>query len=497
MATDRDRQEYRNRRDFDQEAQKTKVDVVDVERHGESIIIPDSLDLERAIRVLELKKEQEEQVISFTENVHAYPWDGALALKFVLEHEYGVAVQQSGWFGARMIAVETGHSQTTAVPWGDFQVPGLEEGTIGCSATMQDGRLIFQISASVKKKFQGQVQHIASLVRARLTTHSIYRGQAIEVAFRDSNGQLDRAAQPKFMNLTQTNPVVFSRHIEDDIATSIYAPIRYTQLAREMGILLKRGVLLAGKFGTGKTLLARNVAREAVANGWTFIYVRNTDEMIDAIGFASDYGPTVIFIEDVDRITTGERTLDMDKISTAMDGIGNKNAEIITIMSTNAPHAINPMILRPGRTDFVVFLDEPDEEAVQRLVKMYGNGLIAEDADLIPVGQTLAGQIPAVINEVVKRSLLRALAQSGGRSGVKITGDDLAQTALSYLRAQARLAPSAVEAEDFMVKFGQGFGGIIAKTISEEVAKYIGQAHFEPAKNGHKAGVNVAALSAQ
>lgn len=54
-SSDRDRND---RRDFDKEAQKKKIDVVDIERHGQSIIIPESLDLRRTIEVLELKADE-------------------------------------------------------------------------------------------------------------------------------------------------------------------------------------------------------------------------------------------------------------------------------------------------------------------------------------------------------------------------------------------------------------------------------------------------------
>jgi hypothetical protein len=57
------------------------------------------------------------------------------------------------------------------------------------------------------------------------------------------------------------------------------------------------------------------------------------------------------------------------------------------------------------------------------------------------------------------------------------------------------LTPPPVEAEDFMRKFGEGFGAVIAKAIAQEAAKYIDQAHFDPNSNGHKAGAKLPALA--
>lgn len=503
MASDRrtredllrnDRRDPRNR-NFDQENQRKIVDLIDIRQHGEELIIPETMDLEAAAEAIMAKAREFRQEISFSERVNAAPWDGALALKKALTRKFGVAVQQPGFFsGARLIGVDTGVNETTSIPWGRFTVPGLEEGTVGCSATMHEGRWVFEVVADVKKRYENIVREIVALTREIVAQESIYQGKAVEVKFRNDKGELDQQFQPKFLDLSKTEQAIFSQRIELEIADNITTLIEYTEAVRQAGTPLKRGILLAGQFGVGKTLLARNIAMLAVRNGWTFIYVKSAEELSDALNFARDYGKVVVFVEDIDRVTHGERTPALDELSYELDGLSSKINETIVIMSTNAPERINKMITRAGRVDATIFLDKPDAEAVTRLIEGYGKGSIEPGTDLVEAGDVLAGQIPAVIREVVERAKLRALTRSRGGSAL-ITGEDLIGTARSYLLTQERLNPPVEATLNYMEQFGTGFGKVIAERLAVEAAKYLGQAHFNPNQNGHIAEAKIPALA--
>jgi SpoVK/Ycf46/Vps4 family AAA+-type ATPase len=72
---------------------------------------------------------------------------------------------------------------------------------------------------------------------------------------------------------------------------------------------LKRGVLLEGPYGTGKTLTAFVTAKKCVENGWTFIMLDRVAALKEALTFARMYAPAVVFAEDIDRSVEGERTV--------------------------------------------------------------------------------------------------------------------------------------------------------------------------------------------
>jgi transitional endoplasmic reticulum ATPase len=143
-----------------------------------------------------------------------------------------------------------------------------------------------------------------------------------------------------------------------------------------------------------------------------FVGVPRADELSDAIEFAKQYqSPAcVVFCEDVDRVTQGERSTAMDDILNIIDGIDTKRAHIITVLTSNAMETINPAMLRPGRLDAVIEVTAPDAEAIGRLIRMYGGDSVDKDADFTRIGELLAGNIPAVVEEVVRRSKLAQLA---------------------------------------------------------------------------------------
>ncbi len=143
------------------------------------------------------------------------------------------------------------------------------------------------------------------------------------------------------------------------------------------------------------------------------------------MAFARCYQPAVVFAEDVDRVTDGERDVNMDDILNTIDGVESKGTEIITILTTNHVENIDQAMLRPGRLDSVISVSPPDAAAAQKLVKIYARGLISENECLDQVGKELDGQIPAVIREVVERSKLAAIKRLNPGEPLSVTQDDL------------------------------------------------------------------------
>lgn len=175
---------------------------------------------------------------------------------------------------------------------------------------------------------------------------------------------------------------------------------------------MKRGVLLAGDYGTGKTLTAYVTALKAVRSGFTFIYLSSVKDLAMAFEFAKQYAPAVIFSEDVDRVLGGqERTEEIDAVLNSFDGVDSKDQEIITVLTTNHLDRLTKAVLRPGRCDTLVEVTRPDADAASRLVKLYGRNLLAPETDYDAIGSSLADHLPAEIREAVERAKLAAIAR--------------------------------------------------------------------------------------
>lgn len=398
--------------------QLEEVAVAEIHRHGTAITIPEDMTLEQAGRLIQSRMKYEEQEVQLVETINVFPWDGAAAMHRVLTRIYGwvQGVPQKGFFSdtpPTMVQVEVGPNQTISVPWGDFVLPGID-GKITTSYALEKDLLVFMMSAKVKQKHERQIRQLFQQVREEVTAHSLYRGKALKIRFLDNMGRDKAIPDISFMDTSgvTTDSAIYSANVEQQLNRDLYVPIARAHDLVRNNIPLKRGVLLTGTYGTGKTLAATVAAALATANGIPFIYVPRAYELQKAIAFARQYQTpaAVVFVEDIDRVTGGERSVRMDDILNIIDGVDGKTSNIIVVLTTNDLEAINPAMIRPGRLDSIIDVTPPDAEAVERLVRRFAGSQLAPGEDLTAVGAKLAGTIPAVIVEVVRRAKLAQLA---------------------------------------------------------------------------------------
>lgn len=430
--------------------------VADVVYHGEKMILPEGMSIPAAVDLLQKRQQYLETEVRMSEQYDVFPYDGAHALDQVLTNKFGwaAATAKEGFFGPQppqLMTIDVGPDERTQVPWGEFSLPGVD-GRIGTDATWNNNRLVFRLYAKVKRKDEATVRRVFSEVREYLKLNSIYRGKAIKIRFCDDDGDLLAMPEPKFMETGKLTPeqLIYSEDVQTSIETNLFTPIARVHDCIANGIPVKRGVLLGGVYGTGKTLAATVAATLAVDAGVTYLYVPRADELARAIEFAKQYqSPAcVIFCEDIDRVMDGERDVEMDDILNIIDGIDTKDANLITVLTTNAMQAINPAMLRPGRLDAVIEVTPPDAKAVQRLLRLYGRENIAADTDLGPVGEELQGCIPAVIAEVVKRAKLAQLKlQAPGERVTQMSSAALLDAAKT-MRAQIQLLAEASKVKE-------------------------------------------------
>lgn len=397
-------------------AHKIETHVAEIKHYGESIILPMDMSIDTAIAILIRRKKFLEETFVFSETFDAFPFDGANAVYEVLTAKYGWATAEPtpGMWGPnppQMMSIKVGVNKVAQIPWGGFSIPGVD-GLIQTGVQKKNGRFCFTLSAEVKRKSERIVKELFAEVRGYLKTNSIYRGHAVKIRFNDDNGGPLAMPDPEFLDTAvDRKSLIYSQTVEDLIDINLFTPIERVRDLLANDLPVKRGILLGGKFGTGKTLAAKVAADLAVKNGITYIYVPRADELREAIEFGRQYqSPAcVIFCEDIDRVMAGERSVEMDDILNIIDGIDSKSSNIIVVLTTNDLDSVNPAMLRPGRLDAVIEVTAPDGPAVERLVRYYGGAALQEGIDLVEVGEALDGQIPAIIAEVVKRAKLAQL----------------------------------------------------------------------------------------
>ncbi len=194
----------------------------------------------------------------------------------------------------------------------------------------------------------------------------------------------------------------------------------------EMGARIPRGVLLMGAPGTGKTLLARAVAGEA---GVPFFSISGSEfvEMFVGVGasrvrdlfkMAKKAAPAILFVDEIDAVGrqrgTGlggghdEREQTLNQILVEMDGF-ETDANVIVMAATNRPDVLDPALLRPGRFDRRVVLDEPDIHDREEILKIHAKKKqLDKDVNLKRVAERTPGFSGADLSNLANEAAILA-----------------------------------------------------------------------------------------
>ena len=209
-----------------------------------------------------------------------------------------------------------------------------------------------------------------------------------------------------------------------EIVDFLRSPERY----RKLGGRIPKGVLLSGRPGTGKTLLARAVAGEA---GVPFFSISASEfvEAIVGIGAsrvrdlfkqAKEAAPAIIFIDELDAIGRSrsagagfgggndEREQTLNQILTEMDGF-ESNLAVIVLGATNRPEILDAALLRPGRFDRRVAVPPPDREGRASILAVHTRSLpLAPDVNLDRLAAVTPGMVGADLANLANEAALQA-----------------------------------------------------------------------------------------
>jgi hypothetical protein len=300
------------------------------------------------------------------------------------------------------------------------------------------GRLRVEVMSAVPdhaRAFLGEL-------RGAMRRLNVYRGHVISL----SPGQMGMGPQtlvvfhslaaprredvvlpPGLLERVERHTLTFSEH-----ATQLLAA----------GRSLKRGLLLYGAPGTGKTLTVMYLCGRMPERTAILTTGRGMGLVSLVSQMARQLAPSMVVLEDVDLIAeergqpftrTGPLLFEL---LNEMDGLGD-DCDVIFVLTTNRPDILEPALAaRPGRIDLAVELPLPDPEGRRRLLELYARGLDATGVDWEPFVERTEGVTPAYIKELLRKAALHAAEEGAGRT---VTPSHL-EAAMTELAEGGRLA---------------------------------------------------------
>lgn len=297
-------------------------------------------------------------------------------------------------------------------------------------------------------KLQGHQLRIACELVAsdpELTTEKFL--SCLDEHILESNTRISEVAKISFSDLKGAESIV------EELQINILMPMENDAVAKSLGFKPKRGVLLFGPPGTGKTSIGRALAHQMkgkffIIDG-TFIteppaaFFTRVRKVFDD---AKANSPAVIFIDDADVLFKTDHVYGLNRyLLTMLDGLESETSGNVCVMMT----AMNvkdmpPALLRSGRVELWLETKLPPKAVRKQILELYMKDAPKELAsfDFAPLDRLTDGFTPADLRRIVgDAKALYAFDQSKDRPKVVMT-DYLVRAAVSVQKLKIRIADS-------------------------------------------------------
>lgn len=210
------------------------------------------------------------------------------------------------------------------------------------------------------------------------------KGSAQAFTFGKTRARLAGLTNGKKIMFKDVAGLIEAKEEISEVVEFLREPKKFSKL----GARIPRGILLIGTPGTGKTMLAKAVANEAnvpfyFVSGSEFVEMFvgvGANRVRDTFEMAKKTSPSIIFIDEIDAVGRhrgaglggghDEREQTLNQILVEMDGFDTNDAVII-MAATNRPDILDPALLRPGRFDRRIVLDDPSMKDREEILKIH------------------------------------------------------------------------------------------------------------------------------
>jgi hypothetical protein len=334
--------------------------------------------------------------------------------------------------------VELGSVTTLALPSGP---DGATRPCVQCAlylVTDADGRLVILVRPDedavlieVACPAYDRGQRVVAEIRRLAVEHNVFRGHVVGFGA-DVFGHR-RGTLLSFLGRPEVgrDQVILPAEVLDAVERQVIGVARHASRLLASGQHLKRGVLLHGAPGTGKTHTIRYLLGQLTGTTVVVLSGAALRLISEACSVARTLQPSMIVVEDVDLIAEerggrmGQHPL-LFQLLNEMDGLA-PDANVTFLLTTNRADLLEPALAeRPGRVDHAALLPLPDADARSRLLRLYQANLDLPGSGLDAVIARTEGVTASFLKELLRRAALLAATSGSGpeRAGAEGTGAD-------------------------------------------------------------------------
>jgi len=276
-----------------------------------------------------------------------------------------------------------------------------------------------------------RAEELARRLRDLALEHNVYRGQVVSFG-RSMFGE--RGSLLRFHERPTMSPeeLILPAATFDDLRRQVVGVARNSARLRAAGQHLKRGLLLHGPPGVGKTHSVRYLISELVGTTVVELTGETLHGIREACSVARTLQPAMIVVEDVDLIAEershyGGETPLLFALLNEMDGL-DEDADVVFLLTTNRADLLEPALAsRPGRVDQAVHIELPDRESRRRLVELYRGSLDTDLSRLDTLLERTDGVTASFLKELLRRAAVAAADREDSPEDqqLHVTADDL------------------------------------------------------------------------
>ena len=261
----------------------------------------------------------------------------------------------------------------------------------------------------------------------------------------------------------------------EEIVDFLKSPRKYL----ELGARIPKGVLLVGRPGTGKTLIAKATAGEAKVpffsiSGSDFVelYVGvGASRVRDLFDQAKKNSPCIVFIDEIDAVGRhrgagiggghDEREHTLNQLLVEMDGFGTHSG-IIVMAATNRVDTLDPALMRAGRFDRQIYIGKPDQNGREEILKVHARGKTFDpDVDFHDIAKSTVGFTGADIENLLNEAALLAAR----RNKSSISDQDIQDSVMKVIAGPEKKSRKIIEKERRLTAYHEAGHAVVSKFL--------------------------------